>query len=925
MATCSSSSSSTTAAPSEGRSPGGARPVLDEFTAPAKKSDFLERSRGGIERLFRVRLAVLGTLGGGAWEPLGVGRTPHDERRIWLSLLGDPESVRNAKEYIKGLCEPELEEREHYPKDMHCIFVGSQSLFLNCLIQDTCADISVAEIGVLSIKGSAEPVVMARSHIQQFVSLFKNNDSLLSSQEPEVKKQFKRLVEARADKYTMDLLILPSALKRELLSLARAEGHKAEDRIIDLTEADGWQELLPNETPKRHAVKCDFGTGQEEARNNAGTPVTELAKQMDTVFPQSPERHFVPINGLTSLEASGGKERQSCKRRSSESEERLPKKHFSLENKQEGQRVAGGTPGGVVVINLSASRRDKPEGPAPSPKEGDEISEEMEYKILVNFFKSMGYSPPIVEKVIGKHGPLAEPLLLLEEIVTESNKPSKEEEPAGQVTGTHAAKGRGSPSNRHRHDLGCHSEEPNKAEHRVGSFLEAQHKAKGTLRLPDGENRTALAGTQSPPRRDPCSRTHVNCCPEQSRVLPKSALESDGHVTAHDKSQGLVQERKPKDATLVARGTSETSRQPVQKEAAVAQTCADLLAVKHDQKGWCNPLQPRARQLPPPKADLPERLAPSPENRPGLPYSHHADPSVTGVQRFLESLKIPYKLELKNEPGRAHLKHVIIDGSNVAISHGLNRFFSCRGIAIAVEYFWKRGHRSITVFVPQWRTRRDSATTEQHFLTELQDVGILALTPSRVVLGARIASHDDRFLLHLAERTDGVIVTNDNLREFVDESTSWREIIQRRLLQYTFVGDIFMVPDDPMGRNGPRLESFLQDESRVRTVSSHIGLASGGLPPGTPLFPVPPNGGEPPATVSLSSLLPAFTAFPSPPVPHAAVPPLPRSAAETTYLKEALKRIFPTSEQRAKIEEILAQHPHMRDLNALSAMVLDLG
>lgn len=37
-----------------------------------------------------------------------------------------------------------------------------------------------------------------------------------------------------------------------------------------------------------------------------------------------------------------------------------------------------------------------------------------------------------------------------------------------------------------------------------------------------------------------------------------------------------------------------------------------------------------------------------------------------------------------------------------------------------------------------------------------------------------------RFLLHLADKTGGVIVTNDNFREFVTESFAWREIIQKR-------------------------------------------------------------------------------------------------------------------------------------------------
>lgn len=48
-----------------------------------------------------------------------------------------------------------------------------------------------------------------------------------------------------------------------------------------------------------------------------------------------------------------------------------------------------------------------------------------------------------------------------------------------------------------------------------------------------------------------------------------------------------------------------------------------------------------------------------------------------------------------------------------------------------------------------------------------------------------------------------------------------------------------------------------------------------------------------------------------------------RSASETVWLREALIKIFPDYEQRQKIDKILADHPFMRDLNALSAMVLD--
>ncbi|KAF3854451.1 hypothetical protein F7725_022506 [Dissostichus mawsoni] len=269
-------------------------------------------------------------------------------------------------------------------------------------------------------------------------------------------------------------------------------------------------------------------------------------------------------------------------------------------------------------------------------------------------------------------------------------------------------------------------------------------------------------------------------------------------------------------------------------------------------------------------------------------------PPVTGLSRFNQSLRTPYTLKLPNEPGRQELRHIIIDGSNVAMAHGLHRFFSCRGIALAVETFWRRGHREITVFVPQWRQKRDRLTTEQHFLNQLEDLRLLSFTPSREVCGQRISSHDDRFLLHLAEKTDGIIVTNDNMRDFVDTSDTWHKIIQERLLQFTFVEDHFMIPDDPLGKNGPHLDFFLCKDNRR-------------APPTPPPMRPPcfrPSGSRP--------AVPRPSPSPSPP-PQ-------RSPGETSVLKRKLYDIFP--DQKQLIDCILSDNPYMRDLNALSGLLL---
>ncbi|XP_072249956.1 endoribonuclease ZC3H12A [Leuresthes tenuis] len=159
------------------------------------------------------------------------------------------------------------------------------------------------------------------------------------------------------------------------------------------------------------------------------------------------------------------------------------------------------------------------------------------------------------------------------------------------------------------------------------------------------------------------------------------------------------------------------------------------------------------------------------------------------------------------------LRPVIIDGSNVAMSHGNKEVFSCRGIQLAVEFFLDRGHNSITVFVPSWRKeqpRADAPLTDQHILLELEKRKRVVFTPSRRVGGKRVVCYDDRFIIKLAYESDGVIVSNDTYRDLQGERPEWKKCIEERLLMYSFVNDKFMPPDDPLGRHGPTLDNFLR-------------------------------------------------------------------------------------------------------------------
>ncbi|XP_076983178.1 protein KHNYN isoform X2 [Tamandua tetradactyla] len=233
---------------------------------------------------------------------------------------------------------------------------------------------------------------------------------------------------------------------------------------------------------------------------------------------------------------------------------------------------------------------------------------------------------------------------------------------------------------------------------------------------------------------------------------------------------------------------------------------------------------------------------------------------VTGTQRFQEALQDPFTLCLANVPGQPDLRHIVIDGSNVAMVHGLQHSFSSRGIAIAVQYFWDRGHRDITVFVPQWRFSKDARVREGHFLQKLYSLSLLSLTPSRVMDGKRISSYDDS------------------------------------LLPFTFVGNLFMVPDDPLGRNGPTLDEFLKKPVRTQGPSEahhpSRGFAEHGKEQQEREEEEKGSGGV-------------------------------RKTRETERLRRQLLEVF--WGQDHKVDFILQREPYCRDINQLSEALLSLN
>jgi len=191
---------------------------------------------------------------------------------------------------------------------------------------------------------------------------------------------------------------------------------------------------------------------------------------------------------------------------------------------------------------------------------------------------------------------------------------------------------------------------------------------------------------------------------------------------------------------------------------------------------------------------------------------------------------VPYQ-SVREQEILEHLRDIVIDGSNIALCHGNKEVFSCRGIEIIVNWFLKRGHKNIHVFVPQWRLeapKQDTPISDQDILNKLHKEKFLVFTPSRRINGRRVVCYDDRFIVKYAFENDGIIVSNDNFRDLQKENNDWKMFLEQHLLMFTFVNDCFMPPDDPLGRCGPTLDEFLRKGTILNQVCPYKGKCTYG-------------------------------------------------------------------------------------------------
>jgi len=171
------------------------------------------------------------------------------------------------------------------------------------------------------------------------------------------------------------------------------------------------------------------------------------------------------------------------------------------------------------------------------------------------------------------------------------------------------------------------------------------------------------------------------------------------------------------------------------------------------------------------------------------------------------------------------LRPIVIDGVSVAVEHAKavegpmisNQNsdgeavpkFSSDGIRKCVEYFKQRGHQEIFVFVPQFR-ENCSQTNNPEILEDLNRQGILKFTPSKQIDGKACKSFDNRFIVQSAGMLNAVIMSNNDYKDLLLEDVKLKHIIDNHILKFVWLHNTLMLPQDPLGINGPTLEQFLR-------------------------------------------------------------------------------------------------------------------
>ena len=178
---------------------------------------------------------------------------------------------------------------------------------------------------------------------------------------------------------------------------------------------------------------------------------------------------------------------------------------------------------------------------------------------------------------------------------------------------------------------------------------------------------------------------------------------------------------------------------------------------------------------------------------------------ISPSQRNVNQEKTESETETVN---KLFKRHILIDGSNVGYAFTDNVRFDVKGLEKCLQYFTERGHDVKVYIAESMLKKREVSEQDKKKLRRLFGEHILEFTPSRQTQEQSYDCYEDDFLIRNAISKNGIIISNDNFLD-LNKTLVYREQIERRVLSYNFISGELWLPNDPLGRGGPNLETFL--------------------------------------------------------------------------------------------------------------------
>jgi hypothetical protein len=132
----------------------------------------------------------------------------------------------------------------------------------------------------------------------------------------------------------------------------------------------------------------------------------------------------------------------------------------------------------------------------------------------------------------------------------------------------------------------------------------------------------------------------------------------------------------------------------------------------------------------------------------------------------------------------------VLDGLNVAVSHGQHIAFSVIGLMIAKNFFEARNF-DVVICLPRPMSKTTGDVSKKTPVDILEffegEQHKILLTPPQ--------DYDDGYTLELARRRNGIIVSNDKFRDFIvreKNPAEFKRWLDQRLCSFAFVSDEFI-------------------------------------------------------------------------------------------------------------------------------------